>query len=147
VGGQFVLQGTDPNTSTTSEALVSKNGEVIVRAYGFSEPSLKSLTTTSPANLFTAKASVQLVLTGIVISANRSIAVAGDVVEVFEAPASDSATQDKLLFSVDIARQQIVPVLGFQSLITQGKFLNVDRADTNGAISVTAFGYYVPKVG
>lgn len=147
MGGQFVLQGTDPNTSTTSEALVSKNGEVIVRAYGFSEPSIQTLTGTSAANLYAASPTEQLVLTGIVISGNRSIAAAGDVVEVFEAPASDSATQDKLLFSVDIARQQVVPVLGLQSLITQGKFLNVDRADTNGAISVTAFGYYVPKVG
>lgn len=146
MSGQFVLRGTDPSTSNVSEASVSKNGEVLVRAYGFSEPSIQTLTGTTAANLFAARPTEQLVLTGIVISGNRSIAAAGDVVEVFEAPAADSATQNKLLLSVDIARQQVVPVLGFQTLITQGKFLNVDRADTNGAVSVTAFGYYVPKV-
>jgi hypothetical protein len=146
MAGQFILRGTDPDASTVREASVSKNGEVLVRAYGFSEPSIQTLTGTAAANLFASRPTEQLILTGIVISGNRSIAAAGDLVEVFEASAADSATQDKLLLSVDIARQQVVPVLGFQSLITQGKFLNVDRADTSGAISVTAFGYYVPKV-
>jgi|DEB0MinimDraft_3_1074331.scaffolds.fasta_scaffold64266_2 hypothetical protein len=143
---KFGISGVDPNSAKESNARVSENGEVIVRSYGFSEPSLKSLTTTSPANLFTAKASMQLVLTGIVISANRSILQAGDLVEVYEASAADSATQTKPLFSVDIARQQAVPLLGLQTLITQGKYLNVDRADATGAISVTALGYYVPTL-
>jgi hypothetical protein len=146
MAGQFTIQGNAPEDATSREAKVSSNGEVIVRSYGFSTPVIKTLDATTPFNLFTPKANEQLVWTGFLVSAARSIDVAGDLVEIFEASAADSATQDKLLVSLDLARQQVVPALGFETLITQGKYLNVDRGDGTGTITITAFGYYVPTI-
>lgn len=79
-------------------------------------------------------------------TADRSINASGDVLEIYEAPSEGSGTQDKLLFSLDLARQgQAVPNLP-PTLITAKKFVNADRTNSTGNITLTISGYFVPEV-
>ena len=148
------MAGIDVRVSGQSEvdgkvtpAHVSANGEILVRQYGYSQSYINTMTgTTNPYNFLGTKPDKQFVLTGVFVSANRSIDAAGDLVEIFEAPTDSSATQDKLLFSLDIARQQIVSISLPGVKITQGKYLNGDRADATGTITVSLYGYFIPTI-
>ncbi len=130
-----------------ASAKISENGEVIIRAFDYSTPVNNAIANdTTAINYFRPKVGQQLILTGLFASANRSIGANGDVVDVYEASSSDSTTQDTLLFSFDIARQQTVSPNVGQIKITEGKYLNADRDETAGSISLTISGFYVPAV-
>lgn len=128
-------------------AHVSENGELITRAFDYCEGSIQSITgTTAAFNFFEPKVGDQLILCGGIASANRSVDANGTVLEIYEADASDSTTQDKLLYSLDLARQQAVNLPPTPLKITVGKYINGDRSSTAGAVTVTLFGFYVPSI-
>ena len=125
-------------------AEVTRNGEILTRRFSYSDPYIVQLTDTTVANLIIPKSGQQFILTGMYASADRSVNANGDVIDIYETSAADSGTQDRLLFSLDVARQTNT---GFQlpdTRMTAGAFLNTDRTSTTGIISVTVWGYYVP---
>lgn len=133
------------NEGGLNEAGVSPHGELLTRAYNYSEPTIKVLVDTTITNFVKPEDGRQFVLTGVYASADRSITAAGDVLEIYEAPTATSGTQDKLLFSLDLARQGNASPNLPPTLITAGKFINADRTNSAGVITVTLTGYFVPE--
>lgn len=127
-----------------NEAGVSSAGEQLVRAYNYSEPTIKVLTDTTVTNFIKPKDGQRFVLTGVYASADRSINASGDLLEIYEASAEDSGAQDKLLFSLDLAKQGTAAPSLPPVLITAQKFINADRTNNTGSITVTISGYFVP---
>lgn len=125
---------------------VSNEGELLMRGFAHSDPTPKKLTDTTVVNFLAPTKGEQLILTGMYASADRSIAAAGDVLEIYESGAADSGIQDKLLFSVDLARQGDAGPNFPTTRITRGKFINADRTGSAGIITVTLWSYTVPVV-
>lgn len=126
------------------EAKVSSAGEFLSRAFDYSEPTIQQLTDTTITNFIKPRAGEQFILTGMYASADRSVAAAGELLEIYEAPTDDSGTQDKLLFSVDLARQGNANPTVPPGRINIGKFINADRTNSTGTITVTIWGYFIP---
>ena len=131
---------------TGADAGVSDIGELLTRGFDYSDPTIKQLTDTTVTNVIDARSGEQFILTGVYASADRSIAAAGDLLEIYESSTALSSTQDKLLFSVDLARQGDASPNFPSTRITIGKFVNIDRTGTAGTITVTLWGYFVPVI-
>lgn len=129
---------------TGADAGVSDIGELITRGFDHSDPTIKQLTDTTVTNVILSRSGEQFIMTGMYASADRSIANAGELLQIYEASTSLSGTQDKLLFSVDLARQADAGPNFPTTRITQGKFINIDRTGTAGVITVTLWGYFIP---
>lgn len=141
---KFKLFGRSGGKGGLNEAGVSPHGELLVRAYNYSEPTIRVLTDTTVTNFIKPENARLFVLTAVYASADRSVNTNGDLLEIYEAPAEDSGTQNKLLFSLDLARQgDAAPSLP-PMLITAGKFINADRTNSTGNITVTISGYFIP---
>lgn len=125
-------------------AEVTSNGEVLVRDYKHSEPFIVQLTDATATNIITPRSNEQFTLTGFYTSADRSINANGDVLDIYEATTAISGAQDKLIFSLDMARQQSSGFATPNTPITESKFLNCDRTSATGIITVTIFGYFEP---
>lgn len=143
---RFKLFGRGPEAQKggLNEASVSPHGEVITRAFDYSEPTINQLTDTTVTNFIKPLTDQQFILTGMYASADRSINANGDVLEIYESSTADSGTQDKLLFSVDLARQGNSGPIFPTTKITEGKFINADRTNATGTITVTLWGYFIP---
>lgn len=127
-----------------NEVGVSNSGELLVRNYDHSNPTIKQLTDTTVTNVLGPVTGEQTILTGMYASADRSIAAGGDVLEIYESAAADSGTQAKLLFSVDLARQGDSGPNFPTTRVTPGNFVNIDRTGAAGIITVTLWSYQVP---
>ena len=75
----FRLRGLGKNKSNVNEAGVSDDGELIVRPFDHSDPTIKQLTDTTVTNFLGPVSGEQTILTGMYASADRSIAANGDV--------------------------------------------------------------------
>lgn len=123
---------------------VSSSGELITRGFEHSDPTIVQLTDTTVTNIIRPDSGLQFIMTGLYASADRSINANGELLEIYEAPEIASGTQDKLLFSLDLARQGDSGPAFPTTRITVGKFINVDRTGTAGTITVTLWGYEIP---
>ena len=142
---KFRLIGLFGGKGGENQAGVSPNGEVLIREFNYSDPIVKQLTDTTITNFVEATDGKQFVLTGMYASGDRSINNNGELLEIYESEGLDSGTQEKLLFSVDIPRQGNANPALPPMLITHGRFVNADRTNITGAITVTITGYFVPK--
>jgi len=142
---RFSLVGIFKN-GPVNEAGVSPNGELLIRSFDYSEPTIKQLTDTTVTEFAEPRDGQQFVLTGMYASADRSIGANGELLEIYESLAGDSGTQDKLLFSVDLARQGNANPVFPPGLISPERFVNADRTNTSGTITVSIWGFYVPRI-
>lgn len=138
--------GTAPAGGKTSGARVSEIGELITRDYAYSEPYINAFTDTTVYNYIRPREAQQFIITGLFVNADRSIAAAGELFQMWEASTATSTTQDKLLFSIDIARQGSVGPSLPPIKITQGKYVNADTTQAAGTITASLFGYWTPRV-
>ncbi len=146
VKARIVGQGSDNLRGALNEAGVSAQGEVLVRPFRHSSPTIVKLTDATVNNLLKPVTGERTILTGMYASADRSINASGDVLEIYEASTSVSGTQNKLLFSVDLARQGEAAPNFPSTLISAGEFLNADRTNTTGTITLTIWSYQVPDI-
>lgn len=142
----MVGRGSGKSAGTLNEAGVSEHGEVLVRPFQHSSPTIKKLTGTAVTNFLKPVSGERTILTGMYASADRSVNANGDLLEIYESSTDVSGTQDKLIFSVDLARQGDAGPNFPTTLITEGKFLNADRTNATGIITVTIWSYQVPAI-
>ncbi len=144
---RLIGRGTGKKAGAQNEAAVSEHGEVIVRPFQHSDPTIKKLTGTAVTNFIAPVTGERTILTGMYASADRSINNNGDLLEIYESETSSSGTQAKLLFSVDLARQGDSGPNFPTTLVTSGRFINADRTNATGIITVTLWSYQVPTIG
>lgn len=143
---RLIGRGSGKNAGAQNEAGVSEHGEVLVRPFQHSSPTIKKLTDTTITNFLKPVSGERTILTGMYASADRSVNANGDLLEIYESSTDASGTQDKLIFSVDLARQGDAGPNFPTTLLTEGKFLNADRTNATGTITVTIWSYQVPAI-
>lgn len=122
---------------------VSENGELITRPFDYSESSFRLMDTVDIAyNFQEPRPSQNFIITGLVVQANREVAVAGGNVIFYEANAADTTVATKTIFTFDLPRQDSEVITGVEIKVGTGKYLNGKTDDDD--MLATFFGYYVP---
>lgn len=121
---------------------VTSNGELVVAPLQYSTPKFQNMTVVDTAyNFHEPKAGKRFVVTGIIVSTNRDVGVNGAVIIFYEASSIDTLTVDETVLQLDMTKNQILPLLGANFILTEGKFLN-GKTDDNEVLA-TISGYEV----
>lgn len=126
---------------------VTEFGQLVASPIDYSEPVFKAVDSAgSPFNFIAPKPGQAIVITDILISADRSTPNAGTLVEVYEALSATTLTVDKDILVDDLARQGRAVVTGLNLFVPGGKWVNVQADNATGSVLVTIMFYRVPKL-
>jgi len=121
---------------------VSPQGELLVRALEYSEPSFNNMDIADTAyNFFKPKAGQRFVITGISADANRNVGANGASTLFYETDSDNSTTPSKILYQFDIAKNTSKVLVGLLTITTIGTYLNGKTDDDD--VLATVMGYYV----
>ena len=126
-------------------AAVTNNNQLIVAPLHYDDVKQQSLNVDGVAeNFWVPKTGHQIVITGMIIGADRNVATAGGLVEIFEAVSPTSGTATKAILSMDVVKSTTIPLLGLNLLITSGVYVNGKTDDDDVFATIT--GYYIDEV-
>jgi len=120
---------------------VTNNGELITRVIKFSTPIKQQITDSNAVNFLGARSKSKIILTGVIINADRNVGVNGALVDLYEASDATSTTIDTSILSIDVAKSTTLIITPLLIETTQGKFINAKADDFN--INMTVLGYSV----
>lgn len=128
---------------TNQPVSVTKFGQLVVSPVDYSLPSADDLIADdTPVNFIRPKTGKQIVITGILVAASRSVGNNGSLVEIYEADSATSSTIIELILSADLARQQARDLTALNLIVPVGTWVNA-KADST-PVSVTILYYYIP---
>ena len=126
-------------------AKVSSNGELLTRAFDYSEPAFQNMNVDNTAfNFQLPRQGEQFVITGAVISGNRDIGVNGAITLIYEATSLTETTVVETLLEVEVPKNTVFPFVLPNVLVSEGAFVN-GKTDDN-SVRVALYGYFVPTV-
>jgi len=132
----------DSDSKTTVK--VTEFGQMVVAPLQYSTPIVDTLDVINVAfNFIEPQQDRSIVITDIIISADRNVGVNGADVEIYEAAAADTATVDITILEVDMVKQTQLGLTGLNLLVPEGKFVNAKTNDVN--VLVTIMFYRVPE--
>lgn len=82
----------------------------------------------------------RFVITGMIVATNRSVGANGAVIEFYEASAVDSTTVDKTILRLDMVKNDILPIIGANFILTEGAFLNGKTDDDDVLATIAGYG-------
>lgn len=92
-------------------------------------------------NFFEPKMGYNFVVTGIHAFADKDVSNSVNAtVFIYEAPAIDSTTVDKVILRFEMPRDSTIPLTGLRILVNSGKWVNGKTNDDD--IHVNLFGHY-----
>lgn len=118
--GQLITAPVDYSTP------VSQKLEVINIAYNFIEPSMDQ----------------NIVITDIILTANRNVGANDATVVVYEADEVDELTSFKDIVNLEMIKQSNLVLTGLNMIVTAGKYVNAKTDDDD--VFVTIMYYRVP---
>ncbi len=121
-------------------AEVSEQGELIIRPAQYSTAKKQQITDANAVNFFKPQSGKKLIISGTVINADKSV-TASSLVDIYEAVTDSETTIDTSIFSIDINKNDSLPILPVLIETTEGKFINGKADDFN--VNVTVLGYFV----
>jgi len=125
------------------KARVTKFGQLVVAPLQYSTPLADEIDVANTAfNFIIPKQDQSIVITDIILSADRNVGVNGADVVVYEADSTTTLTEDQIILDVDMVKQTQLTVNGLNLIVPEGKFVNVKSDDTN--IKITIMFYRVP---
>lgn len=132
--------------ATGREASVTRTGALAVGAIQYDEVSFQELATDNIAfNFYTPKAGQQFVITLIHLKADRDVSNTVDAaVVIYEATSVTETTVAKVLFQVNMVRNNILVLPGLNILVSEGVWINGKTTDDDIFVNIT--GYYIPAV-
>jgi len=129
----------DPGT--LSGGRVTKNGEMVSAALNYSMPYYVKITVANDIyNVVPAVVGKRFVSTGMLITTSKNL-VTEKTVEVYESSDAGSGVHDKDIISVDMLKNERVPVPLENAATESTKYINAN-CDGND-VSITIWGYYV----
>lgn len=138
-------RGSAKDKGRENEASISGNGELITRAFDYSDSSFQTIDAANTAfNFFKPKDGFQFVITGVVISGNKDIGVNGAVLTLYTATTATSTTAVKTPFEVEVPKSTVLPFIIPNVIAGEEIFLNGKADDTT--VRVGLFGYFVPAL-
>ena len=127
-----------------NEVRISDNGELLTRAFDYSDFAFQIIDSANTAfNFFKPQQGFRFVFTGIVVSGNRDIGVNGAVLTGYTADSATSTTAVGVPFEIEVTKSTVLPFIVPNVRIGEGEFLNGKADDTT--VRVGVFGYFVPK--
>lgn len=131
----------DPLTNVPAN--VTDFGQLVVAPIDYSTPIAQQLPASAQAfNFIEPKQDRIIVITDILLATDKSAAINGTIIEVYDTSASDSIVIDELIIRADLTRQGIRDLTGLNLRIPAGKWVNA-KADGIGS-EVTIMFYYAP---
>ena len=129
--------------STGNQVKVTSRGQLVTAPLDFSDPVQNDLTVTCTAvNFFAPSSGQRLVITSILIGADRAVSQAcGAIVEIYEATSATSTIVAKGIIKTGIVKNGTLPLLPLNFLATQGVWINAKTDDAN--INITIAGYFI----
>ena len=132
------VQIRDPKTSQT--ARVSEFGQLITSPIAYTTPVAKVLTVDdAPVNFVEPESQHQIVVTDIILSADKNVGVNGASVQVY---ASDSINGGNIIggiLDIEMLRSTSRDLIGLNFIVKKGLWLNAKTDDNNIQITI---GYY-----
>lgn len=124
-------------------AKVSGIGQLIVAPYDFSSPSVQKLEVAGTAyNFVSPITGFIIIVTGLILYANKNVGVNDATVDIYEASAIDSTVIDKSIFQTEMLKQTPLALTGLNLKVSEGKWLNGKTDDDD--VFVTVLYYYAP---
>lgn len=124
-------------------ARVSRFGQLIVAPLEYSTPVADEVDAPGTAfNFIGPEQDQSIVITDIILSADRNVGVNGADVVIYEASNTTTITEDQIILDVDMVKQTTLAVNGLNLIVPEGKFVNAKSDDVN--IKITIMFYRVP---
>lgn len=124
-------------------AKVTKFGQLVVAPLQYSTPVADEVDVINTAfNFIGPEQDQSIVITDIILSADRNVGVNGADIVVYEAADNITLTEDQIILDVDMIKQTTLALNGLNLLVPEGKFVNVKSDDAN--IKITIMFYRVP---
>jgi len=124
-------------------AKVTKFGQLVVAPLQYSTPVADEIDLANTGfNFVGPEQDKSIVITDIVLSADRNVGVNGADVVVYEASDTVTLTEDQIILDVDMVKQTTLAVNGLNLIVPEGKFVNAKSDDVN--VKITIMFYRVP---
>ena len=121
---------------------VLPNGQIVIAPLKYSGTKFNNMDLVDTAyNFHEPRAGKRFVITGMIVATNRSVGANGAVIEFYEASAVDSTTVDKTILRLDMVKNDILPIVDANFILTEGVFLNGKTDDDD--VLATIAGYEV----
>tara|TARA_R100001198_G_C5242067_1_gene219670 strand:+ start:6307 stop:6729 length:423 start_codon:yes stop_codon:yes gene_type:complete len=121
---------------------VSSKGQLSVGPLNHSVPvNVKAEVINTAYNLVVPVASKQIVITDIILTANKNVGVNDATVDIYEADSVDTTTINKSILQLEMLKNSNLVLTGLNLLVSSNKWVNVKTDDDD--IFVTVMYYYL----
>lgn len=130
---------------TGKKARVTEYGELVTGRYDYSTPVYSSLSSTGTAyNFFVPKMKTRLVITDILIDADRNVSnTVPATIDIYESSGVSDTTVDKQILKVELLRNTSRDLTGLNLIASEGKWINAKTDDAT--VNITIAGYYISE--
>lgn len=128
---------------TGNKALVTEFGQLVVGPIAYSSSATQKLELNDTAyNFIAPKKGKNIVITDILLYANRSVGVNDATVEIYEADAVDELIVSDTIIKTEMVKQTSRDLTGLNLITKGGKWINAKTDDDD--VFVTIMFYYIP---
>lgn len=131
------------DASTGNEATVTEFGQLVVAPVDYSEPVAQVLSSAGTTyNFIEPVADKSIVITDIILTANKGVGVNDATVSIYETGSIDSLISAKDILNLEMIKQSNLVLTGLNMIVPPGLFVNALTDDAS--IFVTIMFYRVP---
>lgn len=124
-------------------ARVTEFGQLVVAPIAYSVPVADTLTVINTAyNFVEPVAGHQIVITDVILTADKTVGVNGAAVEIYTADSPTSTVVTKSVLDIEMLKNTSRDLIGLNFLVGKGRWVNAKSDDVN--IQVTIGYYRVP---
>jgi hypothetical protein len=124
-------------------ARVTEFGQLVVSPIAYSVPVADTLTVINTAyNFVEPEANHQIVITDVILTADKTVGVNGAAVEIYTADSPTSTVVTKSVLDIEMLKNTSRDLIGLNFLVGKGRWVNAKSDDVN--IQVTIGYYRVP---
>ena len=121
-------------------ARVTEFGQLVVAPLAYSTPTTNTLTAINTAvNFIEPKGNHQIVITDIILTADKNVGAAGASVQVYCATSSSTLTISDGILDIEMLKNTNRDLIGLNLIVGEGKWVNAKTDDNNVQVTI---GYY-----
>lgn len=131
------------DAKTGNRATVTRFGQLITAPVDYSTPVAQKLEVINTAyNFIEPSMDQNIVITDIILTANKNVGATDATVIVYEADEVDELTSFKDIINLEMIKQSNLVLTGLNMIVTAGKYVNAKTDDDD--VFVTIMYYRVP---
>lgn len=125
------------------KARVNHAGSIQTTVFDFSIPVFKELGEDNvPQTFVIPKPNNHIVITDLILYANKNVGAGDAVVEIYEATGTGVTAVSRIIYKMELPQKTVVPLVGLNWITNPGKFLNGKTDDDD--VFITVGCYYHP---